>query len=226
MESTESSQKELGLLAAECDARGNVYGFLSRCFEREVDGALVAQCAAGWSAEFADEALTRGIQGLCGAITACEEADLEDLAVDFNRVFFGMGPLASEKAFPYESVYTSEGGLMMQDAYSAVLEEYRGNGFAKNPAFSEPEDHIAVELAYMAELCRCSAQASREGRAEAAEEELRRQVEFLGGHLLSWVKRFAADVRNASQVPFYPQLASATEAFLEADARLLEETVL
>ena len=35
-----------------------------------------------------------------------------------------MGPRTAQKAFPYESVYTSEGGLMMQDAYAEVPVSY------------------------------------------------------------------------------------------------------
>ena len=54
----------------------------------------------------------------------------------FDRVFFGMGPRPAQKAFPYESVYTSEGGLMMQDAYSEVLRLYRAAGFAKAVSYT------------------------------------------------------------------------------------------
>lgn len=225
MGSAESSQRELDQLAAECEARGSVYGFLSRCFERELDCAFSEECANGWTVEFEDEALTQGIRDLCASAADLTEGDREELAVDFNRVFFGMGPLASEKAFPYESVYTSEGGLMMQDAYSAVLQEYREDGFAKNPGFSEPEDHLAVELAFMAELCKRSAEALAHGDQEAAEVALRKQEAFLSAHLLVWIKRFAADVRRASQLAFYPLLAATTQAFVEADHRLLKGTL-
>lgn len=34
-----------------------------------------------------------------------------------------------------------------------MLHVYRNAGFAKNPGFKEPEDHLAVELAFMALLC-------------------------------------------------------------------------
>ena len=136
-------------------------------------------------------------------IAACDEAGIENAAVDFNRVFFGMGPIAAEKAFPYESVYTSDGGLMMQDAYSSAVVEYRAAGFAKDPRFTEPEDHIAVELSYMAARCERAQAALRRGDEGAAEEELRAQQAFLRSHLLSWVDRFAEDVKRAAQLPLY-----------------------
>ena len=52
---------------------------------------------------------------------------------------------------------------MMQEAYAEVLHVYRNAGFAKNPGFKEPEDHLAVELAFMALLCGRAAEALRAG---------------------------------------------------------------
>ena len=212
-------------LADACENRQHVYGFLSRLFEREVDEQLVGECGEGWSIAFDDQALNAAFEKVRADLAACDAPGIEDAAVDFDRVFFGMGPLAAEKAFPYESVYTSERGLMMQDAYSSVVVEYRNAGFAKNPAFTEPEDHIAVELAYMALLCGRAAEALESGDASAAEAELRSQQAFLKAHLLPWVGRFAADVKNAAQLALYADVAECAEAFLAADAAWLGEVI-
>ena len=134
-------------------------------------------------------------------------------------------PRTAQKAFPYESVYTSEGGLMMQDAYAEVLHVYRGAGFAKNPGFKEPEDHLAVELAFMALLCGRAVEALRAGDEAGAERQLRAQREFLSDHLLNWIDRFTADVRKAAEDGFYFDLATFTEDFLTADAAELAEVL-
>ena len=136
-----------------------------------------------------------------------------------------MGPRTAQKAFPYESVYTSEGGLMMQEAYAEVLHVYRNAGFAKNPGFKEPEDHLAVELAFMALLCGRAVEALRAGDEAGAERQLRAQREFLCDHLLNWIDRFTADVRKAAEDGFYFDLATFTEDFLTADAAELAEVL-
>ena len=149
----------------------------------------------------------------------------QELAVDYARVFLCAGMYEQLMAPPYESVYTSEGGLMMQDAYAEVLHVYRGAGFAKNPGFKEPEDHLAVELAFMALLCGRAVEALRAGDEAGAERQLRAQREFLSDHLLNWIDRFTADVRKAAEDGFYFDLATFTEGFLTADAAELAEVL-
>lgn len=210
-----------------CENRARVYALLSRCYEREMDAAFSEALAEGPALESDDVALVEGFAALQADLAGCagDEDALERLAVVFNRAFFGMGPRTAQKAFPYESVYTSEGGLMMQDAYSEVLHVYRAAGFAKDPGFTEPEDHVAVELAFASLLCGRAVEALRAGDAEGAERQLRAQREFLQGHLLNWVTRFASDVREAAEAGFYFHLAEFTEAYLAADAAALAEVV-
>ena len=102
---------------------------------------------------------------------------------------------------------------------------YRGAGFAKNPGFKEPEDHLAVELAFMALLCGRAVEALRAGDEAGAERQLRAQREFLSDHLLNWIDRFTADVRKAAEDGFYFDLATFTEDFLTADAAELAEVL-
>ena len=162
-------------------------------------------------------------------LSRCYEKELDtafaaELA-EAARVFFGMGPRSAQKAFPYESVYTSEGGRMMQDAYSEVLRLYRAAGFAKDPGFTEPEDHLAVELAFMVRLCERAVEALRAGDEAAAEAALAEQRAFVRAHLLNWVPAFARDMKASAESGFYAHLATFTEAYLAADAEALAEVV-
>ena len=97
-----------------CENRGRVYTLLSRCYEKEIDAAFAADFAGHAALESDDAALADGFAALQACLADLDEAALEQLAVVFNRVFFGMGPRTAQKAFPYESVYTSPDGLMMQ----------------------------------------------------------------------------------------------------------------
>lgn len=208
-----------------CENRARVYALLSRCYEKELDTAFAAELAEAARVESDDPALAEGFAALQTDLAGCDDGQLELLAVVFDRVFFGMGPRSAQKAFPYESVYTSEGGLMMQEAYAEVLHVYRNAGFAKNPGFKEPEDHLAVELAFMALLCGRAVEALRAGDEAGAERQLRAQREFLCDHLLNWIDRFTADVRKAAEDGFYFDLATFTEDFLTADAAELAEVL-
>lgn len=208
-----------------CENRRRVYALVARCYEREMDGALAAELAEHAALESDDAQLAQAFAALKDGLSECGESQLEQLAVAFNRVFFGMGPRSAQKAFPYESVYTSERGLMMQEAYSAVLHVYREEGFAKNPDFTEPEDHLAVELSFMAALCDRAVRALRAGDEAGAERALRRQAEFLQQHLLNWVDPFIADMKRADEGGFYERLATFTEAYVRADADAVAEVL-
>ena len=207
-----------------CENRARVYTLLSRCYEREMDAAFAKELTEA-ALESDNAELAGGFAALQANLAECDEDALELLAVVFDRAFFGMGPRTAQKAFPYESVYTSEGGLMMQDAYSEVLHVYRAAGFAKTPGFTEPEDHLAVELSFMALLCGRAVEALRAGDEAGAERQLRAQHEFVQGHLLNWVVLFVSDMRKAAEEGFYFDLASFTEAYLQADAAELSEVL-
>ena len=208
-----------------CENRGRVYALLSRCYETEIDAAFAGTFSQGAALSSDDAALADGFAALQADLAACDEGKLEQLAVVFDRAFFGMGPRTAQKAFPYESVYTSDGGLMMQDAYADVLHVYRAARFEKNPGFTEPEDHLAVELAFMARLGERAADELRANDADAAEASLAAQRAFLRDHLLNWTDRFAADMESAAGEGFCAHLASFTRAFLVADADELAEVL-
>lgn len=205
------------------ESRANVYRVLSRCFREEVDAAFATEFATEFAFESEDARLMEPVAAMREALAGADEDALEQLAVTFDRVFFGMGPLTARHAFPYESVYTSDKGIMMQEAYTQVVRAYREQQLAKDASFTEPEDHIAVELAFMATLADRAAAFLREGREEAATETVQQQLSFANGHLLNWLDRFCIDLRAAADGTLYAQLADLTERFVAADAQLLSE---
>ena len=211
-------------------SRANVYRLLSRCYRSEVDAALAAELADEFAFASDDASLTEALDVMRAALAGADDAALEQLAVTFDRVFFGIGPLTARHAFPYESVYTSDRGIMMQDAYAQVVRAYRDQHLAKDASFTEPEDHVAVELAFMATLADRAATFLGAGTAEgdaAADETVRQSLAFAQGHLLNWVDRFCVDLRTAAAVDgengFYVALARFTDAFVREDAALLDD---
>lgn len=210
-------------VAALMDSRANVYKVLSRSYLKEMDVQFAAELADGFLFESANLRLADTLDAAKESLRGADDGLIEQLAVTFDRVFFGMGPLTARHAFPYESVYTSEKGIMMQEAYSQVVRAYREQHLAKDKGFAEPEDHVAVELAFMATLSERTATFLREGHEEAAEETVAQQLAFAKAHLLNWVDMFCTDLSAAAKGTFYEHLADFTKAFVQEDVSLLSE---
>ena len=83
--------------------------------------------------------------------------------------------------------------------------------------FSEPEDHIAVQLAVLAHLCGTAADAADGGDAAALERLLDRLRDFLIEHPLAWAPAFAADCQAHSGDGFYAGAARVLSALLEEE---------
>ncbi len=221
--STENHDASLLEIAHLMDSRANVYKVLSRSFREEMDAEFASEFAKRFVFESDDAQLAQKADAMKASLQGIDDDAIEMLAVDFDRVFFGMGPITARHAFPYESVYTSEKGIMMQEAYSQVVRAYREQKLAKDEAFTEPEDHIAVELAFMATLAERSATFLREGHEEAAEQTVMQQLSFAKEHLLNWVDIFCVDLAAAADGSFYEHLATFTAAFVKEDAAVLED---
>jgi TorA maturation chaperone TorD len=135
----------------------------------------------------------------------------------------GSGVLNPNAAFPYESVYTSTHALLMQEARDEVLALYRSQGIDKDPSWTDPEDHISLELTFMQVLCERCAEAVEIKDDKRARALIRTQYGFLTNHLLSWVPRFCIDVPRYAVSGLYHGFADLTSAFLEDDKALLED---
>jgi TorA maturation chaperone TorD len=226
---TGAVSKELGKLMQE---RGNFYGLLARLYREEVDAGLLDQID---QPGFFDDGTTRtdpegpeqvdlaeGKRVLRRCLQNRQQATLIDLAVDYARIFLGVN---RDGAYPYESVYTSPGRLIMQDARDDVLAIYRQDGLARSEQYREPEDHISFELEYMAHQCLRALDALDQEDLSLASECVTKQRDFMNAHLLPWVPAFCADIHRLAQSDFYQALAYLTTGFLSLDAAILEELV-
>jgi len=107
----------------------------------------------------------------------------------------------------------------MQEARDRVAEAYLAEGLAAE--LGEPEDHIALELGFVAHLCSGAARLMAAGEMEAANRNLRAQSAFLADHLLNWAPRLCADVTRLATSGFYRSIAGITSAYLAIDHDLL-----
>lgn len=136
---------------------------------------------------------------------------------EFARLFIGPGkPLVS----PYQSVY--EEGAPYGKATLRMKEIYAGAGVSRGAGAKEPEDHVGMELAFMALLCNRTS--SLEDRGEVLRN-LHLQREFLNKQMLSWVPRFCEDILKSEGADFYRGVALLTLGFLEEERRIIERLI-
>jgi len=212
-------------------ARVELYGVLSAIFARELtEDAWVRLSAEEAQASLLHVAAECGVEreaarllGVAAALAAQPRVDVvEDLAVDYARVFIGPGP---GLAPPYESVYTSSTRRFYGEAFSEITAVLRQEGLGVGSEFGAPADHVAVELVIMRHLAESAAPAGDAGHPIASGN-YQKQLAFLDNHLLRWVPRWAEDVAREAVASFYREAAALLVAFLRRDRAWLDRAVV
>lgn len=199
-------------------SRETMYRFLSGLYIREVEEwQWKAMCQMKFPVSCPNEDMQEGYQMMEHYLKESAGRDtqsmLDELAVDYARIFLSAGVAQGKAAFPYESVYTSKKHLMMQDSRNEVVALFSAKGVTPSKdMYRIPEDHLGLLLEYMAVLC---AEDSKESRME--------QADFLKDHLNNWIGAFCAEVQKYSNTDFYKGLAKLTKGFLAMECSLLQE---
>lgn len=213
-------------IAELCGQRENMYALLGRLYRREVDADFYANlCASAFPCGTGNDDVDAGYRDI--ALYCASHADdaVLDLARDYARVFIGHGNNAYAAAYPFESVYTSEKRLLMQEARDEVVRIYEKAGVQIAPDWHDPEDHVALELEYMQIMARRTREALEAGRDDEALALLDEQREFLERHLCSWTPFLVNDMLRLAHTELYHGLALLTRGLLAQDREFLESVV-
>ncbi|SDB84130.1 Tat proofreading chaperone TorD [Sanguibacter gelidistatuariae] len=162
------------------------------------DADLLSQWPALPSPESRD-----GINQLLESAQAGEDA--RDVRRDFNQLFVGPERMTAP---PYESVHLSEDKLVFEQETFLVRAAYAAFGLAAPRLNQEPDDHIGLEMGFVAELCVRGLDA-----LDGADElELRRVLAgvatFLDDHLLAWGPQCLTLVMGEATTCFYRGVGS------------------
>lgn len=208
------------------DLRASQYALMARLFRVEVDQELLDELrATRFPAKTGDAETDEGYRLLVSYLGGAWVDPIKDLAVDYAHVFIGNGTDAYGAAYPFESVYTSEKRLLMQDARDEVLAIYRSAGLDKQDSWKEGEDHVALELEFEQILANRTVEALRRGDEDEAAALLTTQQNFLEDHLLSWVPMMTADMKRFAKTDLYQGLAYLTDGFLNTDKAFLDDVL-
>lgn len=170
MENEELTQQELFTGLAEANRkRAAVYGLLSRIYRVEMNQEFLDELKGmRFPASTGNELVDEGYRMMATYLASAWENTALELAIDYVQTFIGNGVNSFAAAYPFESVYTSEKRLMMQEARDQVLALYREHGLEKQESWHDGEDHIALEMEFMQVLANRTADALEQGNEAEA----------------------------------------------------------
>jgi len=154
------------------------------------------------------------------ALPAMSAGEWEELRQEYLRLFVGPGKVLAP---PWASVYLSKERIIFDENTLAVRKFYRDWNLETVNYKKEPDDHIGLELGFMAILSERTLAAYEKGQEEVFRPLLQGQGTFLQDYLLPWVAGFCQQILDHSNQPLYRGLALFTPLYLEMDAGLLAE---
>lgn len=124
----------------------------------------------------------------------------EERGVEFARLFLGPQHPA---AVPYASFYLSETKQLLTDITIQVRRYYLDAAMAVTGLHRIPDDHIALELEFMAYLADEAEKSLEKGDDGAASQAGARLESFHREHLAKWVPFFADRMHESAESGFY-----------------------
>jgi TorA maturation chaperone TorD len=144
--------------------------------------------------------------------------EIENLKRDQLHLFIGLDHILAPV---WESVYFNQNRLVFQQQTLEVRDWYARFGLQIEHFNREPDDHIGLELSFVAHLASRALQALEENQ-ESFEELLQAQRDFLSEHLLRWGPSWAKLVKQHAESDFYRGIAHLSHGALLAAAETLQ----
>ena len=162
------------------------------------------------------EILQQWSQTQAGGIS---EQSFADLKMDYTSLFIGLDTLYTA---PWESVYFNRERLVFQEQTIQVREWYSRFGLQVEKLNKEPDDHIGLEILFIAHLASDALQAIENDDQKLLDEIMQAQQDFLSEHLLRWGPAWTKLVKQYASTDFYRGIAHLTHGALLATAETLQ----
>ena len=133
-----------------------------------------------------------------------EEAE-QGVRVEHAHLF-----LLPEGVKPFESVYRSHEKMLQQKPWQEVKGFYEKHGFQLAEDEIHPEDHVSVELSFMAALIE-------------TEDQKETERSFFESHLIQWLPELMQDLIQNPYASFYREAAVCAQQFMEEEQRRLRK---
>ncbi len=196
--------------------RIKMYRFLSTLMRDEIERALwdrlrsdlFVDAIRNEAESLPSSDLKLGFSRLCAYLQSVNSEEGYDLLrYEYADIFLNSG---QDPAFPYESVAMTREPQVCGEPLFEVRKAYREAGVHKSQDYPDLDDHVAVELDFMAYLCH--QEQEREGQ-----QILEAQRNFLVNHLQPFAVEFSAVLGKSAQSEFYRGLAEMILGFVFLD---------
>ena len=202
------------------EARAGFYRFLAGVYLYEpTDEQIETMAHATFPTD--ESEIGRGYAMIAEYLRHRDTGTRQEIAVDYAHTFLGAGNYDKLMAPPYESVYTSEEHLLMQDARDGALHYYRTEGLDLPEENTTPEDHLGFEMQFMATLVERAAEALRAGSEAEFARLVGVQRGFFSEHLANWLPVFTADIDRHCKTDYYRGVALLTRGLLAEEREVL-----
>lgn len=199
--------------------RSNIYGFLAAVYRQELTSELYQQMKDN---EFQELLSSLGVKLNNGFFQNSEQELLENLAVEYTRLFVGPGKHIS----PHESVQHKKEGVQNGQLWGELTAEVKkiieSSGLEYTSEYTGMPDHISVELEFMQQVVRREAKAWGADDDETAWLCLKNEKKFIDEHLCGWIPDFCEKVIKAAESPFYREMARLTRRFINFEKKELK----
>ena len=203
-------------------ARRSIYQFLTRIFSWEIDSTFLQRFKLpmvksllkdlGWKLELDFKKKS-------------DEEILEELAIEYTRLFLGPGQHIS----PHESVHNiredGDYGKLWGQSTVEVKRFIETAGLKFTEGFTGIPDHIGVELEFLRHIADKESEAIEKGNFQDVLSCLKLSEQFISEHLLTWIESFTKQVIEQAELPFYRSAATATREVLLFDQKQLLEMI-
>jgi len=199
--------------------RSNVYGFLAAIYSQEMTADLLQQIK---DPRFQRILSDLGIDFKNEFFHKLEEELLEDLAVEYARLFLGPGKHIS----PHEAIHhkqdDADWGQLWGKSTVEVKKFVESTGLSYTDEYKGLPDHISVELEFMQQLTRREEEACKEDDMDGVMYCLKIEKKFIEDHIYRWVPIFCEKVIKEAELPFYRELAALTRSFIKFEMEELK----
>ena len=148
-----------------------------------------------------------------------------ELNAEYECVF---GLLVSGSAPPYETEYIDGKFTFQRSQHLAEIAGfYRAFGLGVSGECPDRQDHVALELEFMAVLIGLESRAAKHGETDCARANICRDAQrrFLENHLIWWILTFARLLERERPNGFYASAGEFLTAFLPSERALFGVTI-
>jgi len=160
------------------------------------------------------EGAARGLEVLRSPEALAEDA--ASIRADHAGLY---GTLAVARVAPYESVHRGQERLVFDEHTLQVRDAYRTLSLQAPKLNREPDDHIGLELEFVAQSCLRALDALDQGSPADAERYVRLGADFYRDHLGQWAPEMLGRVVGEAHTAFMTGLAHLTAGALESYAQ-------